>query len=190
MLTLGFFVGVCVFILTMHYINQKKTKPRTKTRLAVLTVWTLAILIWPILWITCVGSAYDQPSSWIGLLWPIIIIILDILSMRHNTYQKSMESKRNILTMDANTICSLTFAVSAILGGKHECCKNIFMYAIICCIAFVIPSPHLVSSSQTTIMTEAIQKSVLAYATGLLLSGIFLAHFSKKSSNSPGISSS
>ena len=113
------------------------------------------------------------------LLWPLLIIGVDIGSLRGTTGDIRTLSKRNVLTMDANTICSLTFAVSSVVGAqKHECCRKIFMYAIIACIAFVIPAPHASSpDSVNTVVIEAAQKAVLAYATGLLLGGIMLTAF-------------
>ena len=104
---------------------------------------------------------------------------MDIGSLRGTTGDIRAVSKRNVLTMDANTICSLTFAVSSVIGAQqHECCRKIFMYAIIACIAFVIPAPHASSSdSINAVVIEAAQKAVLAYATGLLLGGIMLTAF-------------
>ena len=95
--------------------------------------------------------------------------------MRHSTYEAQVQSKRSILTMDANSICSLTFALSSIAGAQNsKCCKEIFMYAVIGCIAFVMPAPHTHLNAIENVSIEALQKSVLACATGLLLAGIML----------------
>lgn len=157
---------------------QRTETPRVKARITVISVWMIAILLWPVLWFHTVPEQFRTVESIPGLLWPILILIIDIFSMRHNTYESQLQSKRSMLSADANTICSLTFAISSIIGAqKHECCRKIFMYAIVACIAFVIPAPHAHTNAIETIAIEAGQKAVLAYATGLLLGGIMLTSF-------------
>lgn len=127
------------------------------------------------------GPEKSRKESIVSLLWPILIISMDVLGANNNSYESVVSSKHQVLHMDANMICSLTFALSAVIGAqKHECCSRIFLYAVMGCIAFVIPAPHLHSTSTGTIVFEALQKAILAFATGLLLTGVLMVVNDKK----------
>ena len=77
--------------------------------------------------------------------------------------------------MDANLICTLTFALGSVLGAhKDKCCQNLFLYGVLGCIIFVFPNPNAPEETIENIIIESIQKIVLIYSTGLLLSGAFL----------------
>jgi hypothetical protein len=85
--------------------------------------------------------------------------------------------------MDANAICTLTFALSSILSAHSDGkCKNIFIYGVLGCIAFVMPNLSAPSETVENIVIETIQKMCLTYSTGLLLGGAILLH-SKESRN-------
>ena len=180
-LAIAAFVGSIVYIVSILLILQKNETIRVRIRLNITFIWTLAILAWPLIWYNTIDAEYRTLESIPCLLWPVIILGMDINNLMQNTYDNPMISKRNILSMDANTICSLTFAVSSVIGAqRHECCRKIFMFAIIACIAFVLPAPHVHTNTMQATMIEAGQKAVLAYATGFLLGGIILTAFKKE----------
>ena len=169
------FIGCVVCILSLSNIYQRKTTPRIRSRVSAVTVWFLGMAAWPLIWSYFLKSRRKDIKTLPGLLWPLVILMIDIRAMNHTTYESNTQSKRSIMTMDANAMCSLTFALSGILGAQNDnCCRDIFMYAIIGCIAFVLPAPHTSNSSTETVMIESVQKTMLAYATGLLLTGIML----------------
>lgn len=166
-------VGGLVYICAVHALLQREVRPRTRARLTVLAVWMMAVLVWPLLWL----RAAEGKVSVVAICWPIFLLAYDILSMHHMTFDDETRSKRQVLAMDASTLCSLTFAISAVVGAQNKaCCRNLFMYAIVGCVAFVLPSPHTTASSLHTVVLEALQKVVIAFSTGLLLGGIFLSH--------------
>jgi len=167
--------GACTFIIAFGVHLQHGQTARVRARLSVLTTWTVAIALWPLLYRYIVQDERHRLAALPGLLWPIMILGLDIMAMRQHTYEAHVQSKRSLLSMDANAICSLTFAIASIIGAqKHKCCNRVFLFAVIGCIAFVMPSPHTSINSVDTMTVEAVQKAILAYATGLLLTGIVL----------------
>ena len=174
-------VGACVYIIAHAHVIKRVETPRVRARLNVLTVWTIAMIAWPLMWYNTIDEKYRTIESIPCLLWPLILLGMDIASLKRSSYESQSQSKRSLLAMDANTICSLTFAVSSVIGAqRHECCRKIFMYAIIACIAFVIPAPHSSDSDMDTIVIEAAQKAILSYATGFLLGGIMLTAFKEE----------
>ena len=95
--------------------------------------------------------------------------------LKYFKYDKNIKSKKQFLNMDANAICSLTFALSAILGASRDkCCHKVFLYAIFGCIIFVMPSPNIPDNVIENIVIETIQKVFLTCSTGLLLGGSLL----------------
>ena len=109
------------------------------------------------------------------LLWPIIVLGLDVYLLKYHTFEQHTSKNKNILNMDANAICSLTFALSSLLGShKDECCKNIFIYGVLGCIAFVMPTPETPAETIESVLIDNVQKVILTYSTGLLLAGSLL----------------
>ena len=176
--TTGLTLGAIVGMIAYSYVVQRGQSTRIRTRLTVTTVWMVAIVLWPLVWRSVVQRE-DVRSAFplIGLLWPIVILIGDLVAMRQHTYDTALQSKRQFMTMDANAICSLTFAISAYIGAQnHKCCNRIFLWAILGCVAFIMPSPHTHVNALESIAYEAMQKGVLAYATGFLITGVLLVN--------------
>jgi hypothetical protein len=96
--------------------------------------------------------------------------------MHHTTYEAAhTQSKRQLLSIDSNAICSLTFALSGLIGAqKHPCCNKIFLFAVLGCIVFILPAPYANSDCREAMMIESFQKVILSYATGLLIGGILM----------------
>jgi hypothetical protein len=169
-------IGVVTYMAMYGLATQRTQSTRVRTRLMVTVVWMIAIALWPLVWRNVVEkSPKHHPCVIIGLIWPICILLFDVLATRKHAYENHLQSKRQFLTMDASTICSLTFAISSYIGAQsHKCCNKIFLWAILGCVAFIMPSPHTHTNTMETIAFEAIQKAVLAYATGMLLTGVML----------------
>lgn len=167
-----------VFIVCAIVINLIFTKNmhfRGKAKIHTLTIHTIAFLLWPIVWSTFLGdNAYDSNAR-ISLIWPLCLIALDIYLMKYHTLEEHSRPRKGLLTMDANALCTLAFALSSVLNAnKDACCKNLFIYGVLGCIAFVMPSPDSPSQTIENICIETIQKVVLTYSTGLLLGGSLL----------------
>ena len=169
-------IGAIAFLCTYSYLIRKNQTARIRARLTVLTVWMIAILAWPVVWASVLGAERSNPVAWPSLLWPILMLGTDISAMKQSTYEHAhVTSKRQSLAMDSNAICSLTFAISSIIGAhKHECCNRIFLYAVLGCIAFVMPTPYIQTTTMSTMTIEAVQKSILAYSTALLIGGVLI----------------
>lgn len=168
-------VGSVTVMLAVSAAFQRDTTLRVRSRVAVLTSFFVALALWPLVWMRFVPAERRTGRLLPALLWPLCILTFDIRAIGHTAYGGG--SKRSSMTMDANALCSLTFALSGILGTQNdECCRDIFMYAVVGCIAFVMPAPYSSDDSVETVVLESLQKAVLAYATGLLLTGILLMH--------------
>ena len=82
------------------------------------------------------------------------------------------------LQTDANTIITAAFAIGTLLVTLKKSRKaqgvNVVMYALLLCVAFVIPSSEAPATSRTSIIIRTCQKVCLNYAIGFIISGITL----------------
>ena len=135
------------------------------------------ILSWPIVWCHFLGKENVYKKALVSLIWPLFLIALDMYLIKYHTLEEQMRPRKGLLTMDANALCTLAFALSSVLNAnKDSCCKNLFIYGVLGCIAFVMPSPDSPSQTIENICIETVQKVILTYSTGLLLAGSLLLH--------------
>lgn len=150
---------------------------RTRARILVTMIWLSMITAWPACWRVIVGPYANTKYAPIGLVWPIVIMTLDLVAMQQHTYESQRQPKRQFMTMDANALCSLSFGIAAFLGVQRDHnISRIFLWAIVACVAFIMPTPHTDGTSLYTVGVDAFQKGIMAYAVGLLISGIILIH--------------
>jgi hypothetical protein len=160
--------ATCVGIAILSYVQGMGKTARLKGRLSVLTMWTCGVMAWPLIWKCVIQNEEDVMS----LLWPILILGIDMVGIKRNAFRDTA-SKRSLISMDANAICSITFAMSGLMGGGGGRRKNdLFLYAMAGCAAFVLPSPFHATDVPENILMEAIQKTILAYSVGFLLGGV------------------
>ena len=161
---------------------------RTRARIIVTLIWLCMIMFWPVIWRIIVAKHVRSIHPIIGLIWPVGVLSLDLLSMRQNTYENQRQPKRPYMTMDANAMCGLTFGIAGFLGvNRDREISKIFLSAIVACIAFIMPTPYTDGTSLYTVGVDAFQKGVLAYATGLLISGVVLVHNAPVSTAAPTV---
>ena len=167
-------LAIIVYTLATRVKTSKNTSLRVKT--TSLLVWTCAIIIWPIVWALVLQKHVEYPNVWVSLLWPIMVLGFDMYMTFKRPYDMDMTSRRNVLSMDANALCSITFAMAGVLSahGPNSGVSHVFIYAILGCFAFVMPSPHSAVHPLDTMFVESLQKVVLTYSTGLLLAGVML----------------
>ena len=91
--------------------------------------------------------------------------------------ENEMKQNKGILSMDANALCTLTFALASILSAhKNKCCQNLFIYGVLGCILFVMPTINAPPETLESIIIQTIQKVCLTYSTSLLIAGAFILH--------------
>ena len=82
------------------------------------------------------------------------------------------------LKTDANTIISAAFAIGTLMASlkKHDKAQgaNLVMYALLLCVAFVMPTSDVPATSRISILIRSSQKVCLNYAIGFILAGISL----------------
>ena len=173
-------IGVLILLLISAKMSYK-TSLRAKVKIQILTLYCMGIILWPLLWkILLKENAYTF-ASLPSLFWPLTILGIEIYLLKYHTFENEMRSKKGIISMDASTICTLTFALGSVLSAhQNECCQNLFLYGVLGCIAFVMPNPSVPPDTIENVLIETFQKVCLTYSTSLLLAGAFLLHATRK----------
>ena len=165
-------IGAITIVIAISIFAQQDASIRAKTKISVLTVYVCGLLIWPFLWKYLLQNEATNTSSYPSFIWTFVILLIEIYMMKYHTFEDQVKSKKGLLSMDANAICTLTFALSSILGAQNNaCCSNMFTVAVLGCIAFVMPTPNAPSHAIESVVIETIQKVCLTYSTGFLLAG-------------------
>lgn len=164
-----------LFVVIFTYVKLSEASAyREKSHIVSASIYSLALLVWPLVWYEALGTqVISNKFSIVSLLWPIIILGFDVAMLKSNNDE--VQSKKGILNIDSNTICSLTFALAGILASqfpdKKVCCSKLFMYAIIGCLVFILPFSHSSSSSMEVVGLECFQRVCLTFSTSFLIAG-------------------
>lgn len=152
---------------------------RASTEMA--TVWTVGALGWPLVFHTFVGieAIASAPSLILALIWPMVLLGHDLVSVNHQTLDNEGSRARAGMTFETNSIASITFAIGGLLMthmGRRwtEAAVPLLCGVILICIAFVTPRPALQPRSVEGIRVHAIQRVALVYCIGLLSSAVLL----------------
>ena len=169
--THGLLIGLLVGIVSIALLQARGARSKGKRTIVLSSAYICGILAWPYVWNAVAhelnsGSALTQGA----FLWPMAYLAFETYLLEK--YQSGVDSKRGTLQMDANGVCSMTFALFGIMGARHDRFEaRIFNTAILCCLAFILPSFDAPADSLENILLEAVQRVLLVYSTGLMLAG-------------------
>lgn len=172
-----FLIGSIVITLTYVHLSQRM-QLRGRVKLTILTVNMLSILLWPLIYEQFLKENAYKKSTMISLLWPIVLIALDTYLLKYHRLE-DMNSRKGVITMDANAMCSMAFALSSIMQAqKDKCCSDLFIYGVIGCIIFVMPNPTVPSHTLENTVIETVQQICLTYSTGFLIAAAMMLNSS------------
>jgi hypothetical protein len=164
-------VAVILMIVILVKMNMKECSVQCKHKTTTIGIYTCGLLVWPIIWMNLAKEHAFTKQVCFSFLWPIMMTFLEIHVLKYQSLDNPQRS-RNMLTMDANALCSLSFALSSILGASRDkSCKNMFLFGVLGCVAFVMPNVQVPPNTSEGFIIEIIQKIFLWYSTGLLLGG-------------------
>ena len=148
-------------------------------------VLALGLLLWPLIWDAAVGGGLarlaTQPKLFLALLWPLVMVLVDLQYVRNRSQDALFfESLHRVgyLQSDANTIITAAFAIGTLITSVHKQNKGegvrVVMYALLLCVAFVIPTSDVPVTSRAALIVRSGQKVCLNYAIGFVIAGIML----------------
>lgn len=149
-----------------------------RMRMASNTTWAVGTLLWPVVWLTVVGSPLQSstPLCWFGFCWPLAMGLLDIALYTQQDVSSVMDGRgsRSLRQMDVNAVVGFLFGVSGFVSSSigrnaSRTSASILAVALVLCIAFVMPTPEVQSHNPTAAVLRSGQKIVLHWAIGLML---------------------
>lgn len=171
-------VGAVYTIVQRPLAGGGHLRTRTRELMNSATSYACGLLVWPIVWYLLVGPAIIRaaPLSLLGLLWPIMIMLLDLQWVTKQPHEPE-DSKKTTFTFDGNAISSLSFALGGILLSQvgrsfASSAAPMLSACLFLVIGFVIPSPGVHSRTGMGSIILAMKKISMAYCVGLLVSAI------------------
>ena len=161
----------------------------TDERMRVYITSTLmaGLLVWPVLWniAAAAGAAGGgdrmaaTPRLCLGFFWPMLMLLVDLQYARRRrkdpTFFESLQ-RIGYLKTDANTLITAAFAIGTLLVSLKQRGTvqgaNLVMYALLLCVAFVMPTSDTPATSRLSIVIRSSQKVCLNYAIGFIVAGI------------------
>ena len=169
--------------------NTQKTLDNEIMRVYLSASLMVGALFWPILWNVALSKGrmnggarlFSAPKLLLGFAWPLVMLVGDLhyasKKLKDPTFFESL-NRLGYLQTDANTIITAAFAIGTLLVTLKKSRKaqgvNVVMYALLLCVAFVIPSNEAPATSRTSIIIRTCQKVCLNYAIGFIIAGILL----------------
>ena len=155
-----------------------------------------SILLWPLVFDVTIGlhKLFTSPNLIIGFFWPIIISMTELNYVSQFSTSTGKNGKnvawfqQRDLNADTGAVISAAFAMGSLLMGtrKNKGVNSILMYALLFCVAFLVPTLQVPPETKEGVMWRSVQKVILNYAIGFTISGISVDIFLDNSNgNSP-----
>jgi hypothetical protein len=141
-----------------------------------------SVIAWPLVFDATIGldKLIEKPKLLFGFLWPIMLGLVELNYVsRFSTDTGKLGAASALfqhadLSKDTSAIISAAFAMGSLLIGsrRNTAVNYIIMYALLFCVAFLVPTLQIPPGTREAIMWRSVQKVVLNYAIGFTISGI------------------
>ena len=183
--TISYFLVLCGLMVMFLLKTGAKETSQQKTRATVMTIFAVGALLWAPIWYLSIGSAVLDPGVWLplfGVLWPPVLLLLDLRGSRMKSLSSQSNNLVSSLQEDANALIGIAFAFAMLMVATYASQKKemygatlLVLFALVICIAFVVPQPLATNGSDTQYVWSAAQRVVFAYAMGFLLTALCLS---------------
>lgn len=187
---LGLFCGVaaagaiiaCAVVLNTGPSETQDEQMRAK----MMTIFMGGSVLWPFLWYLSIGNVVlygnDKSPSLLllaGAIWPQVMLAMDMRAMR----DRELDAKSNNLVAslqdDANALIGIAFAFAMMMVATYANQQKqmysgmlMVLFALILCIAFVVPQPISRKNSNDAFVAAGMQRVVFVYAVGFLITAL------------------
>jgi hypothetical protein len=115
-----------------------------------------------------------------AVLWIFFIHLIDSHLLFH--VESSSDDRPASIRMEPSCITGLTFALCGYIGARSDHkYGHLFLYAVVACLACVLPSHNMRTGSVEEQVFESVQKSVLFSCISFLIAGVCLVQWNKES---------
>lgn len=141
-----------------------------------------SVLLWPVIFDATIGLSqlFAKPKLLVGFFWPIVLGLTELNYVSRFSTTTGAQGRAAALfqqadlNVDTTMIISAAFAMgSLLLGSRRNTPVNyMIMYALLFCVAFLVPTLQIPPETKESIMWRSVQKVVLNYAIGFTIAGI------------------
>lgn len=172
-------VVVLLALLTTRFARQGRAWISTRDQhVAVLhaTFWTLGTFAWVALWASVVPIEYrsEHPLCFAGLLWPVVLSLLQILQSDVDAEMHMKNMSRTPLQWDSNAVIGFAFTIGAFFNdSKFRANKQLRAMLLApagLCMCFVLSMPFYSDESVQGIVVRMLHKWALNAAVGIIVS--------------------
>lgn len=139
-------------------------------------------LAWPMVWDATVGYDALRKCPWMisGFLWPMIMNTLQLSTSTMRPCDTTHDLKIPFVSApygDAAMLISTIFAMGTLLcisqkKDNPEVLKTYLMYALVLCIAFIVPTAHFNPGYASSAGIRAFQRVLLNYSIGYVITAV------------------
>jgi hypothetical protein len=159
-----------------------KERQEEEMRLIYNTVLTVGALAWPIIFDGTIGldKLMTDPRLLPGFFWPVALCITELNYVGQFSTATGARGRASALfqhadlNADTSAIISAAFAMGSLMMNKSNTynTSHIIMYALVFCLAFVVPTLQVPPETRESVMFRSAQKVITTYAIGFIVCGI------------------
>ncbi|OUU49630.1 MAG: hypothetical protein CBC12_07345 [Candidatus Puniceispirillum sp. TMED52] len=173
-------VGLICVILAFHrkYFEEKDVRKKRKILCGCLR--TCGNMCIPLILMASIPTGDKKCAAVLpGILWIFAMNMIDSYLLFN--VESSSDDRPASIRMEPSCITGLTFALCGYIGARSDHkYGNLFLYAVIACLACVLPSHNMKMGSIEEQIFESFQKSVLFACISFLMTGVCLVQWNKE----------
>lgn len=179
----GLTVG-CVYasVVGVAVVAAVRARVRTHTLLVDTAVtYAVGAVMWPFVWaLVCSGTLQTPALGYLGLAWPMVLFLIDIAFVEHQAHTDPSKRSHS-LQVDGNTLSGLALALGGLFvrhhvtGGGASTASPMIAASVLLILLVVTPSPSVHAQSRQANLIHALQKVVLQYCLGLIITMVCLS---------------
>jgi hypothetical protein len=187
-------IAGCAIVLNTGPSETEDEQMRAK----MMAIFASGAVLWPLLWYMSIGRVVlygnrGQPSILLlaGALWPQVMLGVDMRAMQDRKLDAKTNNLVSALQDDANALIGIAFAFAMMMVATYANQQKqmysgmlMVLFALVLCIAFVVPQPISRKDSNGAFLAAAVQRVVFIYAVGFLITAlcevISVSHFIKE----------
>lgn len=177
----GLVLSIAFFAVYVLNTGEDETEAQ-KTKITVLTILAVGAVLWPIVWYVSIGSVVMTDGAMLplfGAFWPSVMLLLDIRGVGRKAVSAADNNIVNGLQDDANSLVGIAFAFAMLMVATYANKQKemysamlMVLFALVLCIAFVIPQPASANNTRYAFVWASAQRVVFAYAMGYILTAL------------------
>lgn len=174
------FVGlICIFVASYKKYKEKDRSVIEKKRILCGGIRTFGNVAMPVVLFKMLPKEDEACRAVMpAILWISCLNLLDSYLLFNS--ESSTNTKPASILMEPTCITGLTFALCGYIGTRAEQkYGNLFLYAVMICLACVLPSHNIHPEAVEAQVLESVQKTILFGCIATLIAGVCLVHNSK-----------